>query len=348
LLYLYDAAGEDFEAGDLAVGTHGLSGQDFHRFIDGVAFVVDPFAEEHFQHRGTAHSADNPARHDAAFVLGRLLPFWERLLQVGADRPIPVPVAVVVTKVDACGLEPYLTPQDTPRVEESTARAASVAEEDSAVVRQFLIGCGAGAAVSLLEERFTRVAYFGVSALGRGNDPADISPLRSRRVLGPLVWLCYQTRALTDRSPLVQSLGHALDYGLRCLHGREGEPVRLASWCLLAGVACAAFYVAWRWLGLAAALVVLMGVALLPVALRRYRARGFADLRLLVEDLASARRWYQPALAGQMGPRQRRRALGVLVGIWATFAALTFAWWPLGVAALVLLVLLLGVSYLAH
>ena len=103
-LYMYDAAGEDFQIGDRM-----LTGQRFHRYTDAILLVVDPSAEEDLQRQypDVDWKSMNPARENISVIEGRMIPFWERALSVGSDRRFSVPLAVIVTKMD--GLKAYFT-----------------------------------------------------------------------------------------------------------------------------------------------------------------------------------------------------------------------------------------------
>lgn len=344
LLYLYDAAGEDFEAGEAALGSH-----TFHRFIDGILFVVDPFAEE--GQRRTLSPADarnvNVASSDALEILGRLMPFWERSLRVAAEGRFPIPVAVVVTKMDACGLDRRL--DKGPGVAGyflTMGAAATVAERQSAATREFLCGAGLGGLVGNLEARFARVAYFPASALGRTPDPTNPLPFRPRGVLEPLVWLCHHTGALSDASELSQAWTNLRAYFRRALRGQEGSTAQLTTVGLLVGLGGTLLYGLW-WLGgfLLCGLVVALGLLGRPLWLR-YRSR-------LTPRLQNAGRWLVTrAGRGLQAARRHREGLARVVAslvvlgpaLGGGYLLHAYGGWPwlLGVAGPLALLLLLA------
>jgi hypothetical protein len=348
LLYLYDAAGETFEGGDLSPTGHSMTGQDYHRFVDGILLMVDPFAEETFRQQQAGQARDHPARKDAAYLLGRVLPFLERSLKVGPDRPIPVPVAVVVTKSDACGLDQQLTGPDLRGRLGSMAAASEDAAQDAGLVRQFLVDAGAGEAVRILESRFSHVSYFAVSALGRSATLGNRAPFQPRRALGPILWLGQQTHALTDRHAAAQALVHLGEYLSRCLRGREGGAVRIASWSVVIAGLCLTLYGAWQLLGVTGSLVTFAALLILPLLLVRYLKRGTADVHAVLKGMADFREWFTPALKGRIGPTERRWAWGVLVGGLAVIGGLFYVSWPIGLVVILLLGGLFALSKLGR
>ncbi len=246
LLYLYDTAGEDFEDGAASLSSH-----LFDKRLDGVLFVLDPFAEKGWVGRLTPseRGRTNPAAKEATEILGQLLPHWERCLHVPPSGRFPIPLAVVVTKVDAAGLGQELGGRDeVAGFRGSPEAAAARAEGGSARVRQFLDRAGMGNFVRVVEERFDEVTFFGATALGRQPDPRNSTAFRPRGVLGPLVWLCVRTHAITDAPGALRAARHLISFGRRCLRGAEGGAARAAAWALLlaamAAVGAGALWVA--------------------------------------------------------------------------------------------------------
>jgi hypothetical protein len=262
LLYLYDAAGEAFEE-----GAAGLAGHSFHRRIDGVIFVLDPFAEQEWRRRlpAAARGQVNPAAVEATEILGQLLPHWERCLHIPSHGRFPFPLALVVTKMDACGLEKVLGGrEELVGFRGPVSDAAERAVRGSDELRQFLLAAGLGNLLRMLEERFADVAYFGATALGRLPDPKDASPFRPRGVLAPLVWLCDKAHALTDTPGLLQAGRHVWSFIRRCLRGAEGGWARAGAWATLTVGITAAGFVLWLIGGLSlcvATAVLLFGLA---------------------------------------------------------------------------------------
>lgn len=103
-LYLYDPAGEAFEDEEK------LRAHAFHKYLSGMILIVDPFATVGLQrHYASELEAQRDALKPSAArledVLDRLLFTLESQFDVGRDGRVRRPLAVVVNKVDAFGLE---------------------------------------------------------------------------------------------------------------------------------------------------------------------------------------------------------------------------------------------------
>jgi hypothetical protein len=164
LLYIYDAAGELYAEGS------DLRRQKFFSHTNGVALLVDPFSLE---------SVGIDRRREIAALEPRIrasaeLPqdVYDRMVmtlrgQRGGNR-LDVPLAVVVTKVDAAGID---------------------REIDAVGVRDWLIRHGEGNLVQSAEHDFRIVRFFACSALGRVPSSTATEPFVSRGVLEPFQWL---------------------------------------------------------------------------------------------------------------------------------------------------------------
>lgn len=235
LLYLYDAAGEDFEDEQV------LGGHPLDRY-DGLLFVIDPFCEEGVRlgALGPLDPAEvgraNASGTKANFIAARLVNALEKRLGIPPGGVFRMPVAVIVTKVDVCGLGSRLGigSRDLDQPFPSFTAAATWAEGDRDRVRDFLRQIGLGNVVQLLDQRFHATCYFGASPLGRSLDYANNSSFRPRGVLAPLVWLCDQTNALCDLDPFDILFVNSHVYLARALHGREGTDMRVYAWLGLA------------------------------------------------------------------------------------------------------------------
>jgi Double-GTPase 2 len=250
LLYLYDAAGEDIQAGD--AGDMGLSGHDFHRIVDGVILIVDPFAEESLRGRIAADYPNglpagiNPAPYDANFILDRALPFWERTQQVSAQARLPFPIAVTVAKLDACRLFDRVGAY--PGLSAAHSTYAAVAAETvrlSDAVRRLLAENGCGNLLAQIDSHFRTARFFGVSAFGRLAESSNRSPFQSRGTLAPLAWLLTQTGALSDSPQSVQAAGRAWKNVSRILRGTEGTRRAVTGWLCLIVVAALVMGAIW-------------------------------------------------------------------------------------------------------
>lgn len=266
LLYLYDAAGEDFED-EQALGGHPLD------HYDGILFVVDPFTEEGVRRQALGPlpqeelARANSLGTDAGYIAARLVSALERGLGVGPTGTFRIPVAVVVTKLDVCGVGATFGIGASELDQEYPSFTAAVlrAEGDHDRVRALLCQIGLGNTVQLLEQRFEVTCYFGASPLGRSLDWSDRTSFRPRGVVAPLVWLCDRTNALgdTDAFDIVFINSHV--YLVRALRGKEGPAVRIGAWL---GLGVCALIVFLLYLGLPQLLFLLTcGLTLIPLLL---------------------------------------------------------------------------------
>lgn len=233
-LYLYDAAGEDLAEEGRMADFH------FHKNLDGLIFVIDPFAEEgirdlllpkqQLQDITKVNPAARPAAEMAARLIGRL----ERILGRASGARLPVPLAVVITKLDACGLEAEL--DGVTEVTGFCSDMASAAQRStikSDRLRGKLVNAGLGNLLNILETSFACVAYFGVSALGRMPTTGDQSTFQPRGTCAPILWLSYHTGGLTGASPFTQIVRNGWVTFRRALWGYEGRYPQVMSWTLL-------------------------------------------------------------------------------------------------------------------
>jgi hypothetical protein len=228
-LYLYDPAGEHYEQGETGLVTH-----HYQKHIDALFFVIDPFAEADFRrtipplNRRRVNAADV----DATEIFSQLLPIWEKSMHRTSAGKLPIPIAVVLSKVDAGGLDKRMPIDELQGHYATTEVAAAIAIRNSDRVREFLRENGLSGLVANIEGKFERVSYFASTALGRSFDSSDSSPFRPRGVLEPLLWLCHVTGALSEGSPVERARRNFVDFVRRCFEGREG----LTAWYVAVGL----------------------------------------------------------------------------------------------------------------
>jgi hypothetical protein len=182
LLYLYDAAGELFQSLDT------LRSHEYYSYTHGILFLIDPFSLPAIQSEMAdliRPAVDNikPCAERPQDVYDRVIGMLRSICSNGTFGSRPL--AVVVTKVDAFGLEKQMCSVDL----RAPASTAGVHPEDvsSGFVRQWLLAHGEGNLIRSMEHDFKNVRYFHCSALGRLPDgqPAPFAP---RDVLDPLAW----------------------------------------------------------------------------------------------------------------------------------------------------------------
>jgi len=247
-LYVYDAAGDDFAEEDRMAGHH------FQEFIDGIIFVLDPFAEQEIRAallahgKGTELKKTNPAPVAAHEIVARMVSRLEGVMHVAAGGTFPIPIAVVLTKGDAGELEREIGAiRSTEQHYTGISAATQDGERQAADVRRFLAKSGLDNTLRILETRFARVGYFLTSALGRNADGGDSSAFRPRGVIAPLVWLCYYSQAMTGAATMKQICQNSWVILRRSLRGQEGQKTWMLAWGLT--VCAASVLISSMWYG---------------------------------------------------------------------------------------------------
>nr|VFK24624.1 MAG: hypothetical protein BECKMB1821G_GA0114241_100926 [Candidatus Kentron sp. MB]VFK27065.1 MAG: hypothetical protein BECKMB1821I_GA0114274_100226 [Candidatus Kentron sp. MB]VFK74918.1 MAG: hypothetical protein BECKMB1821H_GA0114242_101227 [Candidatus Kentron sp. MB] len=208
-------------------------------------------------------------------VLGSLISRFEHVLAERAERTIPVPVAVVVTKVDAYGLEDRVGgTTELPRDHRSVSSAARHAASQSRRVRQFLRDCGLGNVINNLESRFQPVRYFSASALGRSFRPDDGTPFAPRGVWAPFLWICFQSGAISSIPTVVSMMGNAWRSFVQSLQGKAGMSSAIVAWTFTLCIAAISFTTLWHFVGFLASSAIIgsaIGIAFLASAIAKGR-----------------------------------------------------------------------------
>jgi hypothetical protein len=182
LLYLYDAAGELFQSSDT------LRLHEYYSYTHGILFLIDPFSLPSVQvelgHLIRPAVADiKPCEERPQDVYDRIVGMLRTISKNGSFGSQPL--AVVVTKVDAFGLEARIRPP----AERVLTFDAKVAPEDgrSRATRQWLVDQGEGNLVRSMEHDFKTIRYFYCSALGHIPSGRPM-PFVPKGVLDPLAW----------------------------------------------------------------------------------------------------------------------------------------------------------------
>lgn len=178
LLYVYDAAGELFERGDV------LRGHEYFSYVHCILFLIDPFSLPQIRidlAREIAGSADSikPSDEPPMEVYERMVTNL-RQLSGAKDRLVPR-LAVILTKVDALGVE-FQVAEET-RTAQFEPKPDSYPE--STGVKKWLVAHGEGNLVRAIDNDFGEVRYFACSALGHMPDGKPFVP---RGALRPLSW----------------------------------------------------------------------------------------------------------------------------------------------------------------
>jgi hypothetical protein len=195
LAYIYDVGGEAYISSD------NTQLQEYYKFINGIIFVIDPFAIPDYVHY---HQVDvqryqsyiRPSSLDIMDAYERMLQMFEGSMGLRRGRRFPHPIAVVITKVDALGLD-YEIGSSAARNLMMQDPSLSEEEAINKLVREFLNRYGLDNFVRDIEMQFSRVQYFSCSALGRMPDPMNSQPFTPVRVVDPLIWLLSSAKAIT-------------------------------------------------------------------------------------------------------------------------------------------------------
>jgi hypothetical protein len=185
VLYLYDPAG------DLLLGTEDLAEHRYSQQMSGLIFLIDPFAIPAVRDRHAAADgweALKPSELPVEDALSRLLIGLEEHFGLSKETPLKVPVAVVVNKIDACGLDQLLGERAVQARLRASSPPPALQAARNEVIRQQLRSWGQGDVVQQLETRCARLGYFACSALGRVPDDSG-QPFAAHGVLDPLWWI---------------------------------------------------------------------------------------------------------------------------------------------------------------
>jgi len=193
--YVYDAAGEAFNTNE------NTSLQEYYKYIDGVIFVIDPFAITEYArlHQSDIDMVRNSLRPSSLNVMQayeRMMQMFEASKGIRKGGRYPQPIAIVVTKVDARNLEWEIGIPATQALMASDPSIVSEEDGMSLLVRRFLYNYGLDNFVRDVETQFTNVKYFSCSALGRLPTQLDTRSFQPIRVLDPLVWLLVNAKAI--------------------------------------------------------------------------------------------------------------------------------------------------------
>ena len=182
LLYLYDAAGELFQKSDT------LRLHEYYSYTHGILFLIDPFSLPSVQlelgHLIRPAVADiKPCEERPQDVYDRVIGMLRTISKGGSFGSQPL--SVVVTKVDAFGLEARIRPLAEKVL--TLESKAELGDGRSTAVRQWLVDQGEGNLVRSVEHDFKNVRYFCCSALGHipSGRPAPFVP---KGVIDPLAW----------------------------------------------------------------------------------------------------------------------------------------------------------------
>lgn len=186
-VYLYDPAGEAFG------GEAELSPNRFLEYCSGILFLIDPFSIPAVQE---AYGIDSgrpgsfaPSSQRPDDLLDRLLFMLEKNFGHHPAESIRIPIAVVLTKVDAFDLERLLGHAGLPAGLSDGALDAACSERIQAQLKKWDMT----PLVENIESRFRDYRFFSFSAVGFERSPSlAFSPQRVER---PYYWLLSRREA---------------------------------------------------------------------------------------------------------------------------------------------------------
>jgi len=188
IVYIYDAAGEAYSEESNTIL------QTYYKYVHGLIFIIDPFSIEIFMRKHNAEikklkNSVRPSEMDAMDAYERMITVLEASVGLKRDQKFQHPLAIVITKTDALGLDEII---GRTAAEELMRQDPSIRFEVDAInklVEKFLIDYGLGNFVRDVKLQFDDVAFFSCSSLGRLPDPSDQRPYEPIGVLEPFLWL---------------------------------------------------------------------------------------------------------------------------------------------------------------
>ncbi|MCS7303786.1 MAG: hypothetical protein NZ602_01585 [Thermoguttaceae bacterium] len=214
LLYLYDAAGEDFMEESTMIGHR------FHCFVHGLVLVIDPITEWLAQADPQDKIDPNlltnvhPATQQVVRIFDPFLCRLEHQRNLPGQKPFPIPLAVVISKTDPAlrilGPKLLQKSSSSPVLQPGPQPPGRSTSKHRWTPRQLLLQLGLGNLVMTLENRFQPVCYFATSAVEEvstsAKDTSATPPADSCRAVRPLLWLLQQAQILP---PFVSSPNRA-------------------------------------------------------------------------------------------------------------------------------------------
>jgi hypothetical protein len=199
IAFFYDPAGEIVQS-----DVHMIR-QKYYKYVHGCIFVIDPcsipaYYIAHKQEIDQLRSVLGPSRLSTADeIMSQLTKTLERYRDIKRWGRYPMSVAVVITKVDALGLENVIG-LTAAEIQARMEKDKTPGDAMHTLVQDFLEQHGLSNLVRRLDWEFSDVRYFACSALGRLPVDSDKSAFVPHGVLEPLEWLLRNTRII-DKYP---------------------------------------------------------------------------------------------------------------------------------------------------
>jgi len=187
LLYLYDPAGEAY------INASDQSEHHYHEYLNGMILILDPFSipkvrSLYENELSRTWNSVKPSSLPVDETLETVISTLENSYGLSKTGRIKSPLAVVITKIDAFGLENIIGEQAVIKASIGGSLQARSECRNNLLINQ-LKKWGQESLIQLLETRFTEVAYFSCSSLGRIPDGSQ-KDFISYDVMEPLLWIC--------------------------------------------------------------------------------------------------------------------------------------------------------------
>lgn len=210
-LHFIDTAGEDVRdiRGTSAIGNY-LS------YAQGLIYIIDPtICDGVSDVVGSGHGADEDTDYISTF--NSICQTIRSFNRIGDKKKIPIPLAIVMAKVDVLLREPksqeemsaLLGPESAinkPRVKGRFDEENSYAIDQE--IRGYIGKYSSGQINQAAESEFKVSRFFGVSALGKDPEGKRIDKIEPLRVEDPILWLIYGKNTKTDKFPDLPDLFH--------------------------------------------------------------------------------------------------------------------------------------------
>lgn len=192
LMYIYDPSGEAYQS------TENLLDHRYHEYLSGMVLIIDPFSisavRRNYEYELSKNwDSVNPSQLKVDDALSRVILTMEESFGLSKTDKIKQPLAVVISKIDAFGLEEVLGESAVNKAFSKT-KNINKAEVRNNLIKQQLINWGEVALLQQLEARFKNVRYFSCSALGRIPD-ASARDFLPNHVIEPILWICNSVNA---------------------------------------------------------------------------------------------------------------------------------------------------------
>lgn len=188
LIYMYDPPGSAFATNSSA------RLQKYYHYLDGIIFTIDP---------GTLLTQNGNTDQLTANHLAVMRTYECMLQMIEASLGVPkwkryaLPIAIVVTKIDALHLEDTIGLPAVRNLIRSNRAISSEGDASHKLVRDFLCAHNMEHFVRDVESHFTHVHYFACTMPEQTSD--ETAMVSDPRVADPLLWLFRRTKVISSR-----------------------------------------------------------------------------------------------------------------------------------------------------